>query len=197
MLRFGEMFKKEATRRKVNVRHVYLNPKVHGSTRTTLYRYLTQQATPEVFSISLSAEELLIEMVRNLQQTHNYLLISFDEVDYYVRHVKNSIYDLTRLNEITPGKPSGVLGVIFAARNTKFYEKLDKSELSTLGSFPINFPNYSTKQIYDILEVRIQEAFQDRAVNTDVLEYIADISSKPPTNGDIRYALGYFFQASN
>ncbi len=189
-LHFGEEFQREALRRKINLKHVYVNPKVHGSSRIILYRYLVQEAVPEVFSSNLSAEELLIELVRHLQRTNRYLLITFDEADYFVRHSKEPIiYDLTRLNEISPGKPTCVLGIIFTARSTKFHEKLDRAELSTLGAFPIRFNSYGSKEIYDILVARVDEAFQPRVIKDDVLEYISDLTSSPPVKGDVRYAL--------
>jgi len=196
-LHFGEMLELEAEKRKITLKHVYLNPKVHGSSRITLYRYLVRNAAPEVFSQSLSAEELLTELVNYLQTNHSYLLITFDEVDYYVKHSIDSIYDLTRLNEISPGRPVGVIGVIFTARSTKFHEKLDRAELSTLGNFPITFPNYNTEQLHDILQERVKDGFQDGVITSDVLEYIADVAAAPPVNGDVRYALSVLFYAGN
>lgn len=196
-LHFGEMLELEAKKRKITLKHVYLNPKVHGSSRITLYRYLVRNAAPEVFSQSLSAEELLTELVNYLQTNHSYLLITFDEVDYYVKHSIDSIYDLTRLNEISPGRPVGVIGVIFTARSTKFHEKLDRAELSTLGNFPITFPNYNTEQLHDILQERVKDGFQDGVITSDVLEYIADVAAAPPVNGDVRYALSVLFYAGN
>lgn len=188
--RFGEDFQKEAIRRKINLKHIYLNPKVHGASRIILYRYLVQEAAPEVFSANLSAEELLTELIKHLQRSNRYLLITFDELDYFVKHSKESVtYDLTRLNEISPGRSVGVLGVVFTARSTKFQERLDKAELSTLGAFPIRFKPYSSKEIFDIIYARAIEAFQPKAISTDVLEYIADITAKYPVNGDVRYAL--------
>ncbi|MCP8310637.1 MAG: AAA family ATPase [Candidatus Methylarchaceae archaeon HK01M] len=189
-VRFGEMFQNEAMKRKIDLKHVYLNPKVHGASRIILYRYLVQEAASEVFSANLNAEELLTELTRHLKRTKKYLLISFDEADYFVRHSKESvIYDLTRLDEISPGEPTNILGVIFTARSTKFYKKLDRAELSTLGTFLIPFNSYSSKEIFDILEARVKEAFRTRVVTTDVLEYISNVIPKPPVNGDIRYAL--------
>ncbi|MCH8022649.1 MAG: hypothetical protein IH932_02765 [Thaumarchaeota archaeon] len=139
----------------------------------------------------------MTELVNYLQTNHSYLLITFDEVDYYVKHSIDSIYDLTRLNEISPGRPVGVIGVIFTARSTKFHEKLDRAELSTLGNFPITFPNYNTEQLHDILQERVKDGFQDGVITSDVLEYIADVAAAPPVNGDVRYALSVLFYAGN
>jgi len=73
-MRFGEIFWNEARKRKINLIHVYLNPKVHGANRIILYRYLVQEATPEVFSANLNAEELITEMIKYLQRNKKYLL---------------------------------------------------------------------------------------------------------------------------
>ena len=118
-------------------------------------------------------------------------------MDYYVKHSKDSIYDLTRLNEISPGRPVGVLGVIFVARSTGFHDKLDRAELSTLGNFPITFPSYNSEQLQDILQERVRDGFQDGVITSDVLEYIADVASAPPVSGDVRYALSVLFYAGN
>jgi cell division control protein 6 len=63
--------------------------------------------------------------------------------------------------------------------------------------FPILFPNYPAKQIYDILEERAKEAFRPNVLNSDVLEYISDIASRPPASGDIRYALDLLLYSGN
>ena len=57
-----------------------------------------------------------------------YALIVLDEIDYLVRSSKDSsiIYDFTRLNEYDLTKHCNVLGVIFIARSTEFYNKIDK-----------------------------------------------------------------------
>ena len=139
----------------------------------------------------------MTELVSYLQANDTYILITFDEVDYYVKHSKDSIYDLTRLNEISPGRPVGVLGVIFVARSTGFHDKLDRAELSTLGNFPITFPSYNSEQLQDILQERVRDGFQDGVITSDVLEYIADVASAPPVSGDVRYALSVLFYAGN
>ena len=93
------------------------------------------------------------------------------------------------MSEINPGKPCGVIGLIVIARNTDFHENLDRSELSTLGRNYVEFKPYTSSQIVDILEQRVNEAFRADALSNEVLEYIADITVKPTVNGDIRYAL--------
>lgn len=199
VLRFGERFEQQAARMKREVQHVYVNLKLQGGSRVVLYRYLLESAAPEVYSPGLSAEEMLRIMLRQLRENRKYLLISLDEIDYFIRSTKDTsvVYDLTRLNEIEPGKPCNVLGVIFTARSREFHEKLDPAELSSLGRIPMEFPTYTSAQIVDILAERVKEAFQPGVVSDDVLEYIADVTVRPPVNGDVRYALDLLLYSGN
>jgi cell division control protein 6 len=198
VLRFGERFEQQAARMKREVRHVCVNLKLQGGSRVVLYRYLLESAAPEVYSPGLSAEEMLRIMLRQLRENRRYLLISLDEIDYFIRSTKDTsvVYDLTRLNEIEPGKSCNVLGVIFTARSREFHEKLDPAELSTLGRIPMEFPTYTSAEIVDILAERVKEAFQPGAVSDDVLEYIADVTVRPPVNDDVRYALDLLYSGN-
>ena len=197
-IRFGEKFEVEAKNRKINLQHVYINLKLVGGSKVLVYRSIVEKAAPEIYSTSLSAEELLKQLVKYLQTTRKFLIISFDEIDYFIRRTKEKIvYDLTRLNELEPGKPCGIVGVNFIARDKSFYEFLDRSEISTLGRNYIDFPRYSSEQIYDILEARVEEAFKPRTVPVEVLEYIADVTVAPPVYGDIRYALDLLLYTGN
>ncbi len=101
---------------------------------------------------------------------------------------KDVIYDFTRLNEVLPFKQVSI-NVVFIARDKQFHRYLDPAELSTLGRNYINFPNYRINEIVDILNYRVSEAFRQGAVSDEIIEYVANITSKPPVNGDIRYAL--------
>ncbi|MGD0330415.1 MAG: AAA family ATPase [Nitrososphaeria archaeon] len=199
VLRFGQRFEQDAAKLKRDIRHVYVNLKLQGGSRVVLYRYLLEAGAPEVYSSSLSAEEMLRVMLRQLRERKRYLLISLDEIDYFIRSTKDTgvVYDLTRLNEIELGKPCNVLGVIFTARSKDFQERLDRAELSTLGRIPIEFSSYTSIEIVDILADRVKEAFQQRVVSDEVLEYVADLTVSSPVNGDLRYALDLLLYSGN
>jgi len=196
----GDRLEAEAKAQKVDLRHIYVNLKLHGRSRVILYRYLVQQASPEVYSTSLSAEELLYQLVTYLKDRRRYILVTMDEIDYFIKHSKEPdvIYDLTRLEEVLePGKPCNIFGVVFTARSREFHKDLDQAALSTLGRIPIEFKPYTASQIIDILDMRVQEAFQPRAVSNEVVEYVADITAAKPINGDLRYALDLLLYSGN
>jgi cell division control protein 6 len=191
VIRFGERFVAEARRNGFSAQHVYVNLKLQGGSRVILYRYLLEKATPEVYSSSLSGEEMLRAMLRQLGESNKFLLLSLDEVDYFIKSTKETriIYDLTRLNEIDPQAGNNVTGVNFVARSKEFHQRLDKVELSTLGRMTVEFPPYTSDEIVDILTQRATEAFKPGAVSEEVLRHVSDLTASPPVGGDLRYAL--------
>lgn len=198
--KFGERLQKEAAKAKRQISHVYVNLKLQGGSRVVLYRYFLERVAPEYASAGYSAEEMLRIMLKELRDNKRYLLISLDEIDYFLKSAKDGtsvVYDLTRLSEIEPDKPCNVLGVVFTARSREFHDKLDAAELSTLGRIPMEFPPYTATQITDILRERVKEAFLPGAVSDDVLDYVADVSVRPPVNGDMRYALDLLLFSGN
>jgi len=196
---FGDNFAREAHNRKIDIDHIYINLKLEGGRKVVLYRNLLGKIEPALVSASFSAEEMLKSLMTYLQEKNRKLLLTFDEIDYYVKHFRDEgvVYDLTRLNELVPGRPCGVVGATFVARERKFHELLEKAELSTLGRNYIEFMPYVSREIYDILEKRSTEALRPGSCPTEVLEFIADVTSNPPVNGDLRYALDLLLYAGN
>jgi len=189
-IRFAQILTNRASEKGITLNHIYINLKLQGRSKVVLYREIVEQGAPEIYSTSLSAEELLRQLVKYLQKEKKYLIITLDEIDYYLRIANQQIiYDLTRLNELYPDQSCGVIGLIVIARDKDFHQYLDKSELSTLGRNFVEFKPYNVSQIINILEERVAEAFKPKALSPEVLEYVADITVEPPVNCDIRYAL--------
>ena len=86
LLVFGRRLEQEAKELRVDLRHLYVNLKLHGGRRVVLYRHLLAQVAPERLSLSLSAEEILRRMTSHLREKKRFLLISLDEVDLAENH---------------------------------------------------------------------------------------------------------------
>jgi cell division control protein 6 len=197
-MRFGSVVEKEASKRRVSLKHVYVNGKVDGANRYTLYRRILDEACPSISSRGLSPEDMLVQMVKQLRRESRYVIITFDEVDYFCKRSKEHVvYDLTRLNEVSPGEPCNVLGVLFIARDPSYRNLLDPAETSTMGLCVIRFHQYNAEQIRDILAERVELAFKPGAVSDEVLDFVSDITAKPPVNGDARFALDLLQYAGN
>ncbi|MGZ5471325.1 MAG: Cdc6/Cdc18 family protein [Nitrososphaeraceae archaeon] len=199
VIKFSDILENELRKNKINIKIVYINLKLQGGNKYAIYKYLLSCIAPELPAQGLSAEEMLRQMLDYLIINNMYSLVILDEIDYLIKISKEIgiIYDLTRLNEFDPSKKCNVKGVIFIARSTEFYEKLDEAELSSMGRAYIEFPNYTIEQTSEILIRRSRDAFQENVIGTDIIDWIAKIVVSPVVNGDIRYALDLLSYAGN
>jgi cell division control protein 6 len=193
---FGQTFEEEAKRRGIHLDHIYMNLKFEGGRRVIFFRNLVNKIEPRLVSASFSAEEQLRSLIEYLQEKQRFILLTVDEIDYFVRRFRKEgiVYDLTRLNELSC-KPCGIIGITFLARQKEFHDLLDPAELSTLGRLFIEFKPYSEDQLLDILERRAEEAFNKGVYAEKTLRFIANITSSRRINGDLRYALDLLLYA--
>jgi cell division control protein 6 len=199
VLRSSKLLEELFAKNRLKLKIVYINMKLQGGNKFAIYRFLLERIAPELPAQGLSAEEMLRYLLQYLRQNNEYALIVIDEIDYLVKSSKDIgiIYDLTRLNEYELDKPCFVKGVIFIARSMEFYTKLDAAELSTLGRVPLEFHPYTLQQVSDILESRVAEAFNPKALGSDVIDKVSSITTSAEVNGDVRYALDLLLYAGN
>ncbi|HEY7110947.1 MAG TPA: AAA family ATPase [Nitrososphaeraceae archaeon] len=191
VMKFSEILETEFKKVGLRLKIAYINLKLQGGNKYAIYRFLLEKIAPELPAQGLSAEEMLRYLLSYLRENKIYVLIILDEIDYLIRSSKDSsiIYDFTRLNEFDLTQHCNVLGVIFIARSTEFYNKIDQAELSTLGRVPIDFPAYTSEQVGDILIKRCSESFNSNIIGTDIIDEVSLITVSKQINGDIRYAL--------
>lgn len=199
VLRSSKILEELFAKNRLKLKNVYINMKLQGGNKFAIYRFLLERIAPELPAQGLSAEEMMRYLLQYLRQNNQYALIVIDEIDYLVKSSKDIgiIYDLTRLNEYEMDKPCNVKGVVFIARSMEFYAKLDAAELSTLGRVPMEFHPYTMHQVSDILESRVAEAFNPKALGSDVIDKVASITTSAEVNGDVRYALDLLLYAGN
>jgi cell division control protein 6 len=199
VLRSTKMLEEQFAKSRLTLKTAYVNLKLQGGNKFAIYRFLLERNAPELPAQGLSAEEMLRYLLRYLRENRQYALVVMDEIDYLIKTSKDTgiIYDLTRLNEFEPDKPCNVKGAVFIARSTEFYSRLDPAELSTLGRVPMEFHPYSLEQVSDILESRAAQAFNPKAIGSDVIDKVASITISPEVNGDVRYALDLLLYAGN
>ena len=198
-IRFGEQLVKYAERKDINLKHVYVNCKVDGTTRYVLFRNLVRKVTSKISTRSLSPEEMIQQLIEYLRLESIFALLTFDEIDYFVQMnpKEHIIYDLTRIMESSPGEPTPIIGEIFIAKSLNWHKFLDSREKSTLGIGVIEFPRYTSLQVREILSNRVEEAFNPGAVNEETLDLVSEITASPPVNGDIRVGLDLLYYAGN
>jgi len=195
ILKFSKLLEGDFMSNRLRMKTAYVNLKLQGGNKYAIYRLLLERIAPELPAQGLSAEEMLRYLLRYLHENKIHALIILDEIDYLIKIAKDSgiIYDLTRLNEFDPDNPCNIKGVIFIARSTEFYSRLDQAELSTLGKVPMEFPTYSIKQISDILVSRCSEAFNPKSIGSDVLMKYQKSPFRPPSMVISDMLLIFFF----
>ncbi|NOJ29517.1 MAG: hypothetical protein DA328_05040 [Nitrososphaeraceae archaeon] len=191
VIKCATILEKKFSEKFLKFKFVYINLKLHGGNKYTIYKYILETLMPDISCQGMSAEEMIRYVLKYLRVEKKYAIIILDEIDHLIKITKDLgiVYDLTRLNEFEPNESCNIKGIIFIARSKEFYEKLDPAEVSTLGRIPIEFPPYSQEQISDILDARAKEAFYQKTIGTDVIDKISKITVSEPVNGDIRYAL--------
>ena len=199
ILKFSKMLENEFIKSGLTLKVAYINLKLQGGNKYAVYRFLLEKIAPELPSQGLSAEEMLRYLLSYLTENKLYTLIILDEIEFLLRSNKDSgiIYDFTRLNEFDLSKHCNVIGVVFIARSTDFHDKIDSSELSTLGRLPIEFKPYSIDEISDILLTRTSESFNPKVVGTDIIDEVSLITTSSQVGGDVRYALDLLLYAGN
>jgi cell division control protein 6 len=198
ILKFSNILENEFKKSGLTLKVAYINLKLQGGNKYAVYRFLLEKIAPELPSQGLSAEEMLRYLLSYLYENKLYTLIILDEIEFLLKSNKDSgiIYDFTRLNEFDLSRHCNVIGVIFIARSTDFHDKIDTSELSTLGRLPIGFLPYSIEQISDILVTRSSGSFNPNVVGTDIIDEVSLITTSQ-IGGDVRYALDLLLYAGN
>ncbi len=184
---------REASERGINLHHVHLNLGLEAApgSKFVFYSRLAAKVDPHLVSRSISPEELLMSMLNYLKRKNLYLFVVIDEVDYYVKKTggrADLIFELTRLDEVSPGEPSNVVGMVFIARDSKWRSKLDPAARSSLGNVILDFAPYTPSHLFDIISYRVSLAFREGAVSNEVLEYVVDITYNH-ARSDVRFAL--------
>ncbi len=188
---FGKILEEyEATHNK-NLHYVHVNCRRKKS-RFLILRQVVYHFNPTVPHRGYSPEELLYMLDCLLESQNAHLVLVLDELDFILgRNDKSLLYDLTRW---TDEQLNGVqrVSLILIVRDRASLKKLDASTLSSLQNNHIYLAPYSASQLVDILQERATEALFDYAVNSDVLNLIADIASE---RGDARFSLELLWRA--
>jgi len=95
--RFGELLEEEASKRKVNLKHVYVNCEIGALNRFAFYVNLLKMVSVKLATRSVSPEEMIRELIDHLRSEGKYLLISVDDIDYFCKHSKEHLVQLLAL----------------------------------------------------------------------------------------------------
>lgn len=131
----------------------------------------------------------LFEKLREWITKHLGTVVVLDEFDQ-LEDAAAIAYDLQQANEVA----DGFLGLILISNQPLSQLELDPRSQSRLAYQPVEFQPYSKHELVAILEERVEEAFQDGAVDETVVEAIAaDVAAE---SGDCRKAFTKLLRAA-
>ena len=184
----GEVMERIAQNRGKNLIYAHVNCRTTGS-RFALVQRIIHQVAPSLPVRGYGPIELLHALWDFLNERDLFLILTLDEIDYYIRTTgEDIVYELTRLTDEVRNVPQRI-NFIFISRNGTFMSVLSPSTLSKFRPQErFNFPPYNAMQLRDILRERVKEAFNENCVPDEIIDFISRNTSKYGY-GDARYAI--------
>lgn len=191
--RFGANMTVEANKHGVKFRYIHVNCREYRGKLALILQHAVNVLMPTFPKRGFSAEELLGTLLQKLDEEKAHLILALDEFDALVENEgADAVYNLTRLQEMRSGQPQRV-SFIFIMRDLEATKRLDDSARSTLQRNVIRLEKYGKEQLVDILNERVNLAFEPATVPEDVVLLAADIAQNE--NGNARFAIELLWRA--
>jgi cell division control protein 6 len=191
--RFGADITLEANKLGVNLRYVHVNCREYRGKLFLVLQHAVAFFRPSFPKRGYSAEEVLSTLMQSLDEEDAFMILTLDEFGSLIeREGSDAVYKLTRLQEMRPGKPQRI-SLICILRDLKETERLDASARSTLQRNVISLEKYSQEQLADILNDRVQMAFEPSAVPEDVVNLASELAFSE--GGNARFAIELLWRA--
>jgi len=184
----GDALERIARNRGIDLIYAHINCRT-TSGKFGLVQNIIRQAAPTLPLRGYGPIELLHALWDYLNEHNKFLILTLDEIDYYLRRTgEDIVYELTRLTDAITNVPQRI-NFMFIARDHSFMKDMSQETLSRFRPQErLEFPPYLEGQLLDILKERVKEAFRENAVSDEIITFIARNTAKYG-NGDARYAL--------
>lgn len=180
----GEL-KKEAKKRKVNLKEAYVNCSENRTETTILIDVLNQLNDNRTYPrVGWTRAKAISEFGKLLAEEKTNVILVLDEVDYALKESGDDIlYRLSRINQKVKSKVSSIL----ISNDVRVADYIKPKTQSTIGRIKVIFAPYTAEELADILKARVRAAFSPGVVSPNVLTKIGEIESN--RGGDARKAL--------
>lgn len=190
----AQKFGEDITRlRGVNIKYVHVNCRQYRGSLFLLLSNVLSAFHPSFPKRGLSAEELLNILLQVMDEQNVYTILTLDEFESLIeKEGSEAVYKLTRLQEGRIGKPHRI-SLICILKNLEFLNTLDASARSSLQSNIVYLERYTQDQLVDILNDRVQIAFNPNTVPDDTVNLIAELAHSE--GGNARFAIELLWRA--
>ncbi len=194
---FGMEFSKLAEVKGVKLKYVHINCS-KSNNPSSIFREIKNQLGLSIPDRGLSATELANSILNILNRENMYVIVAFDEFDYFLKSAKpDERYLIVRFYDVFE-EDIKRLSFIYIIRGTPAYisSLVDEMTGSYLMKNMVIFEPYKAKELYDILKDRVELAFYPGVISDEVLEYISQlIGIDTGGDGNARKALAVLHAA--
>jgi len=169
-----------------SARSVYINCWQYNTRSSLLTQLLIELGYPAPRK-GKPVDELLSKIREWLDKKRN-VAVALDEFDQLDQR-NEIIYDLQMLNQEAENR----IGIVMVSNQHPSKLHLDPRSRSRLNCQTLQFKPYTTGELEQILEKRVEQAFRPRAVPNEVIEQIAETVAEQ--SGDCREALEILLRA--
>lgn len=165
--------------------HVLVNGSQHN-TGYQLTRELANKLHPaEDYKQGHSYSALIDAVAEGINDLDGAVVVAIDELGD-IDDIDKLLYLLTRSssNDALSGKQ---IGIIATTTDASFKNELSTHVKSTLGKRTVKFDSYTSNELREILDHRVEQAFADEAVDESAIALCAALASQQ--GGDARFAL--------
>ncbi|MGC9514204.1 ORC1-type DNA replication protein [Methanocrinis sp.] len=133
----------------------------------------------------VSFKRVLERIARAMAKDDRILVVALDDVNYLFpeKEVDRVLYTLLRAHETFPGFRAGVIAILSEPALSYIF---DPRVGSVFQPEEISFPLYSTEEIRDILERRVQRGFYPGVVSEEIIDLVSEITERA---GDLRVGI--------
>ncbi len=186
---FGRDFTRVARKKGFDIRYIHIN--CHRN--RTLHNVVTEIAKQLGLSIplrGLSVKEIYDAILGFLEDNDIYAIVTLDEFHYFASIAgSDNVYFIVRTYDDSHFAVKR-LNFIFISLDASSLNLLDPVTESYLLRHMIVLKPYTSKQLFDILKFRAEQAFYEGVVDDEVLKFIADYEGADRGgSGNARHAL--------
>lgn len=172
---FGKTFSRILKDKGIKLEYVHVN--CHK--QRTLYlitQNIAEQLKLSIPPRGLSSQEVFKIIHDYLDRRNIHVIVALDEFDYFLNTSSvEDIYFLVRLyDELALAVKR--ISYLFIVRNISVISNLDKTIKDHIARNIVEFPPYSSGELYDILQDRVIMAFNENAVSEEAVRFIANVN---------------------
>lgn len=182
--RFGRELESRGEKEGIDLTFAHVNCRSYRSPRLVIGKLAENLSGVGVPKKGFAPQEIVEDVNDSLREEDSYLTLLLDELDNFVkRNGPDLLYSLSRAVE---GSEKNRISLIATSFSRTFLYTLDEATRSSFMHNVIELDRYGEEQLSDILDRRIDLAFQPGAVKSGSLKLISKIASR---SGDARFAL--------